>query len=89
MVYKKALINLPSINIFIMSSTRCINELVTVLVIVESLSSIPQNTAEAMWSVKLTDSLAGHCNLGSFHAMPTLETTLSGFQIFPSMQINK
>ena len=47
--------------------------------IIESSSSILQNTAEAMWSVKLTDSLAGYHDLRSLQAMLTLEATFAGF----------
>ena len=56
------------------------------VVIVKSLSSIPQHTTEAMWLVKLIDSIAGHCHLGSFHVIPTFEAIL--YQTLMNMQIN-
>ena len=36
-----------------------------------------------MWSVKSIDSLAGHGDHRGFHAIPTFDTTLSGFSNIP------
>ena len=58
------------------------------VVIVESLSSFPQNTVEAKWLVKLTDSLADHYDLGSFHAIPTFDATLSDFSEHANQPMN-
>ena len=49
------------------------------VVIVESFPSFPQNTVEVKWLVRLTNSLADHRDLESFHTIPTFDATLSGF----------